>query len=62
MAALIECPICNTILKEDGDEMKVHKGTYNVYDIYNKGVDDDFIRIIKCNVCGFAGSTDNFSD
>lgn len=66
MAAIIECPACFTMLKEHGDEMKVHKNTYNVFDIHsgeNTGsVDDDFIRIITCNYCGYAGASDTFPD
>ena len=66
MAAIIECPICFKMLKEDGDEMKVHKDTYNVFDLYDDestgSVEDNFTRIIQCNHCGFAGSTSDFPD
>ena len=64
MAALIECPKCKEILKEHGDEMKVHTGTYTVNDVYNGentgSVDDDFVRTIKCNVCDFIGAAGDF--
>lgn len=66
MGAIIECPRCHTMLKEYGDHMKVHKYTYNVFDTYydedTGSVDDDFVRIIQCNKCGYAGAPDDFPD
>jgi hypothetical protein len=56
MAAIMECPACHTMLKEEGDEMKVHKYTYVVFDL------DEETRILQCGFCGFAGETSQWPD
>lgn len=50
----MECPACHTMLGEEGNEMKVHKFTYDVFDL------DKETRIIICNFCGFAGKSDQW--
>jgi hypothetical protein len=54
MAAIMECPSCKRMLKEEGDEMKSHKYCYRVNDFLGR------FRTIECTVCGFIASSEEW--
>ena len=52
MAAKLQCPKCNNVLKEEGDEMKEAQGEYRVYDsLWNSKHDAGKFRVILCLLC-----------
>jgi Zn ribbon nucleic-acid-binding protein len=53
MAAKMECPYCNKVLKEEGDECKSAQGEYKVI--------ESGVRQIECLACGFINNISAWS-
>ena len=52
MATKLQCPKCNLVLKEEGDEMKESQGDYRVYDsVCNSRHKGGKFRVILCLSC-----------
>ncbi len=61
MAALMTCPNCGSILKEEGDETKSTKNSYRVYDsLSNTKHTKGAFRVIECLVCEFICDSDKW--
>lgn len=56
MVKTLMCPICNRNLREYTNESKSTKNTYTMFDL------DEDTRVIICNHCSFAGSSDQFAN
>lgn len=52
MAAKLQCPKCDRVLKEEGDECKEARGEYRVFDsLWNSKHTKGKFRVILCLAC-----------
>ena len=63
MACKLKCPNCNTVLKEEGDEMKESGGEYRVYEnACNSLRDAGDMSLILCLECEYTDEAYMFSE